>query len=143
VSGAVYEGAQVSSGWRFNGVSGAVTAGDDKRLDVGENEAVTLEAWLNAGVNSPDFGVNTIAGKRYAPTISSATGYELLLLYGKPAFQIANANGVYTFTAGGEVRNTGWRHLVVTLDRASPSGGKFYLDGVNIGTFDPRRSVVR
>ncbi len=49
-----------------------------------------------------------------------------------------NGSGVATFVATGDLRaDGGYHHLVATLDRSSTNGGKIYVDGTAILTFDP------
>lgn len=137
LSGATYTSAVVGQGFNFDGVNDGVTAAGDPRLNLGATDDVTIETWIKPLTTSTTYGVTSIAGKRYSPNIYSAVGYELFLAYGVPGFQIANASGVATFNASGDLRDGGYHHLAVTMDRGSTTGGHIYVDGVSILTFNP------
>ncbi|TAK67373.1 MAG: T9SS type A sorting domain-containing protein [Bacteroidetes bacterium] len=52
---------------------------------------------------------------------------------------MCDENGCTDFTSpsGLELPQGDWVHIAVTVDRDQPDGGKFYLDGALIETFDP------
>lgn len=138
VSGATYESAVVSRGFSFDGVNDAVTAANDNALNLATtNDNITIETWIKAEENSTDYGVMSVAGKRYSPNEWTATGYELYLLDGSPGFQIANSSGIASYTATGDLRDGGYHHVAVTMDRSLTNGGTIYVDGSPILTFNP------
>jgi len=77
-----------------------------------------------------------------------ARGWALSLFYGMPALTLGDGTGTGhcdgmpgsacsryyapTFVADGS-----WRHIAVTVDRDDPAGGRIYVDGVPVWTFDP------
>jgi hypothetical protein len=137
LSGASYESGAVLQGFNYDGVDDGVTAANDNALNLSTtNDNITIETWINAQVNYNDYGVMSVAGKRYSPNSYTATGYELYLLNGAPGFQIANSSGIASYTATGDLRN-GYHHVAVTMDRSLTNGGKIYVDGTAILTFNP------
>jgi len=38
-------------------------------------------------------------------------------------------------SAGPDLRDGGWHHVAVTVDRASSTGGRLYVDGIQVGGF--------
>jgi hypothetical protein len=138
LSGATYESAIASQGFSFDGVNDGVTAANDNALNlVTGNDQVTVEAWIKPLTNTTTYGVMTVIGKRYTPDAYTTIGYELFLLNGAPGFQIMNLSGVATFTATGNLRDGSYHHVAVTLDRSSTTGGKIYVDGTPVLTFNP------
>ena len=134
ISGATYESGVVQQGFSFDGVDDGVTAANDNVLNVAANEAITIEAWIKPIEGN---GIQSVAGKRYSPTTSSATGYELFLIGGVPGFQIANASGYANYFASCDPLYDGCHHVAVTLNRTSSTGGNIYVDGTAVLTFDP------
>ncbi|NET36860.1 MAG: protein kinase [Cyanothece sp. SIO1E1] len=68
-------------------------------------------------------------------------GYALVMQNGNLGFQLADGKGWLhagyshkTFIADGK-----WHDVMVMVDRDRPNGGKFYIDGEMVGTFDPTR----
>ncbi len=142
LSGATYEPAVVSSGFSFDGVNDGVTTAHNDALNISTNDNLTIEAWLKPLANSTTYGVMTVAGKRKSPDTVTTLGYELSLVYGEPCFQISDAPlrsyNYATFIASGhDLRDGGYHHLAVTMDRSSTNGGHIYVDGTSVLTFDP------
>ncbi len=137
-SGATYAPAVVSQGFSFDGVNDGVTAAHDNALNlVTAEDEVTVAAWIKPLANTTTYGVMSVIGKRYAPNAYTTTGYEMFLINGVPGFQIMNSSGVATFIATGDLRNGSYHHVAVTMDRNSTTGGKIYVDGTAILTFNP------
>jgi hypothetical protein len=138
LSGATYESAIASQGFSFDGVNDGVTAADDNALNlVTTNDNVTVEAWIKPLTNSTTYGVMTVIGKRYTPDAFTTIGYEMFVMNGAPGFQIMNLSGVATFTATNHLRDGSYHHMAATLDRSSTNGGKIYVDGIPVLTFNP------
>ena len=139
LSGATYESAVASQGFSFDGSNDGVTAANDNALNLATtNDSVTLEAWVKPLANTTTYGVMSVVGKRYSPNSYTATGYELYLVNGVPGFQIANGTSYANFSATGDLRDGGYHHLVVTMDRSIVNGGHIYVDGVAKLDFNPR-----
>lgn len=138
LSNVTYDSAVVGQGFYFNGTNAGASGADDPALNLGANDDITIEAWIQPLTNTTTYGVMSIAGKRYAPDSSSAIGYELFLADGVPGFQIANTSGTpVSFIATNDLRGSGYHHLAVTMDRDATDGGHIYVDGVSVWTFQP------
>jgi hypothetical protein len=136
-SGATYAPAVASQGFSFDGVNDGVTAAHDNALNlVTADDDVTVAAWIKPLANTT-YGVMSVIGKRYTPNAYTTTGYEMFLINGVPGFQIMNSSGVATFIATGDLRDGSYHHVAATLDRSSTNGGKIYVDGTAILTFNP------
>jgi hypothetical protein len=134
-NGATYAAAAVGSGFSFDGEDDGVTAWVDSALNLGANDNLTIEAWVQPQANTNDYNVMSVVGKRDAdgwPVV----GYELFLADGAPGFQIADSSGYASFVATNDLRG-GYHHLAVTLDRSSTNGGHIYVDGIPVLEFDP------
>ena len=141
VSGATYESAVVAQGFSFDGVNDGVTIPHNDALNISTNDNLTIEAWLKPLTNSTTYGVTSIAGKRQSPNTYTTLGYELCLVYGKPTFQISDAPlrayNYATFSTTNDLRDGGYHHVAVTMDRGSSTGGHIYVDGVAVLEFNP------
>jgi hypothetical protein len=138
LSGATYESAIASQGFSFDGVNDGVTAADDNSLNlVTTNDNVTVETWIKPLTNNTTYGVMSVIGKRYTPDAYTTIGYEMFVMNGAPGFQIMNLSGVATFTATNHLRDGSYHHVAATLDRSSTNGGKIYVDGIPVLTFNP------
>jgi len=138
LSGATYESAIASQGFSFDGVNDGVTAADDNALNLATtNDHVTVEAWIKPLTNTTTYGVMSVIGKRYTPDAYTTIGYEMFVLNGVPGFQIMNLSGVATFVATNHLRDGSYHHVAATLDRSSTNGGKIYVDGIPVLTFNP------
>jgi len=131
---------KVLQGFEFHSVLGErVKVPDADPLDFGANADFSIEAWIKAESASTAYGVQTIVDKRYTPNDSTATGYALYLQNGKLACQLAVGGSAVNFgPVGNDLRNDAkFHHVAVTVDRDSPTGLKFYIDGVLCGTLNP------
>lgn len=87
------------------------------------NEAVVVEKSVTQG--------SAIRGYSLSLQKSSASyGYDL-------RFQLADGTASSWQTTLAAPIASGWRHVAVTVERKSTSGGRFYLDGSLVGTFNP------
>jgi hypothetical protein len=74
------------------------------------------------------------------PNDLGAIGYELNLVAGKVQIQISDSlTKPYLIVGqvGPDLRDGAWHHVAVTFQRTNTSGGKFFVDGQLIHTFDP------
>lgn len=143
INGASNVSARVSSGFYFDGGDDKAWAAHDSALNISTNDNLTIEAWIKPEANSTDYGVMSIAGKRLAPSSSSALGYELFLSYGKLGFQICDAplrSGNYAnyIASNPYLIDAGYHHVAVAMDRSLTNGGQLYVDGVSVLTFNPK-----
>jgi hypothetical protein len=117
----------------FDGASQYVAVPDYAAINVGANEDFSIDAWVKRDPASGNT-VRIIADKR--DPVSGA-GYSLSISYGNLIFQMADP-GYTNYRDTGTVPADGqWHFVAVTVSRASTTGGRFYVDGIATGTFDP------
>ena len=82
----------------------------------------------------------TIVDKRLSPSLDHDVGYELAVVYGQLHFRMSDSlsGPSYGFgPAGPDLRDGKFHHVAVTVARSSATGGKLYVDGQEVLTFDP------
>ena len=89
-----------------------------------------------------DFGVMPIVDKHHPRSTIEAVGYQLYLDHGRLACQLAGPPmrpmGFQNFVSPAPNLHDGrWHHVVLTVERNSATGGKLYVDGRLMLTFDP------
>lgn len=159
--------ARSAIGLSFVGTSGNVSVPDSPELAVRGAQNFSVMAWIQpmpAPANS--FGVMSIVEKRKVGGITTALGFSLHLEYGRLSCQLAPTPGL-AFTradiiapsrwiaiwkarnapapvnrfisAGPDLTDGKFHHVALTLDRGSPTGGKLWVDGSAVLTFDPTK----
>ena len=132
----------VAGGLSFDGANDYVNVLDHPSLNFGQGN-LSIDAWIKT---SDTGGVKVVVDKRVEA--ASVRGYSLYLVNGVLAFQLANGVGspicapgptssCTNWSAGVFVANGQWRHIAVTVERTGTTGGRFYVDGVLVNTFNP------
>jgi hypothetical protein len=154
------------SAWSFDGKQAAILVADAPDLHFGAGQNFSVLARIQPQANNNSFGVSSIVDKRQVSGITAALGFSLHLEYGFLACQIAPAppvrwkfsdftspkrikgawqrrkspGPVYRFISTGPLLTDGQSHFVaLTLDHRSISGGKLFVDGVVVTTFNPTK----
>ena len=134
--GASYANGVVGQGFNLDGVAGRVLVPDAPELNFGSHQNLSIECWIKAFPNSNPSNVRSIVEKRNAA--ENYRGYTLFLWDGFLAFQLSEISvGVNYFSGGADLRDDVFHHVAVTVDRDSPTGGRLFVDGQVIYTFDP------
>lgn len=124
-------------GLDFNGSHEYVSVPDHPSLDFGAGD-FTIEAWIRTADTS-----GTIVSKRVNYGRGHYVGYVFMINDGRLLVQLsdaANSEQNYLSSSSSVVNDMQWHHVAVAIDRSSSVGGKVYLDGVNILTFNPKRT---
>jgi concanavalin A-like lectin/glucanase superfamily protein len=120
---------------------GGVTVPNNSSLNIPATTNFTIEAWVQPQSATTSYDVMSILEKRYTPDAFSAVGYELCLISGKLAVQISDSLNVYPLVvvadSTADLRDTYWHHVAVSVNRTCTDGGRLYVDGVRVATFDP------
>ena len=96
---------------------------------------LSLDAW----VKHPNHGgVSTLLDTRKVVSRGETRGVALFLSNGKLGFQMFDGASHTNWVSGTTVAGDQWRHVTVTVDRDQANGGKIYVDGQVVHTFDPR-----
>jgi len=134
---------RVAAALQFNGTTQYVAVPDAPELDLGTGD-LTIDAW----VRTTGTGVQSIVDKRS----SAAQGYAFFLFDGRLGLQLGDRNvsaicsssstaaSCTNFIAAPTstlVNDGNWHLVAATVDRDFAQGGKLYVDGVVVLTFDP------
>jgi hypothetical protein len=140
-AGVTYAPAEVGLGFNLDGQPHQILVPDAPQLDFSSNQDFSIETWIQPLSNPGNFqDVMTVVSKRIAPDTITQLGYELFLQGGVLCFQMADTLAPYSwhnFSAGPDLRDGLFHHVAVTVQRNSTNGGRFYIDGQSVLTFDP------
>jgi len=152
----------------FDGRGGRVVVTNSPRLNFDARQDFSVTARIKPLRAETPFGVMSIVDKRQVNGISAALGYSLHLEDGRLACQLAprgrwplkfadftspaRIKAVWqrrkmlvpmTFarfiSTGPDLRDDQFHDVVLTVQRQSPTGGKLYVDGAVVLTFDPTK----
>jgi len=125
-----YGPGMVGQAFTFGGTPGMVEVPEDDSLDPGIGD-FTVESWIQT--TTPNVGI--IGCKR---GYGAELGWCLYLRYGYPFARVVDDVGNLG-RWGNETHylaDGSWHHFAMTVDRASTTGAVFYVDGVEIASFD-------
>ncbi len=116
----------------FSG-SNSVDVPDHPELNLGTGD-FSVDLWIKTTDSS---STRTIIDKRTG-TLPYVTGYSIYLWNGKLGLHLADGTGFTNWNSTGFVADGSWHQVAITVDRDSPSGLLFYVDGSAVGTsFNP------
>lgn len=133
---------KVSQSFNLDGVDDRVLVANTAALNFGPGADFSIEAWIQPQPAVTDFGVQSIVDKRFTPDSAAAVGYAFALIDGKLACQLADAPlaslDFSTFLSPGpDLRDGQFHHVAMAVERTATNGGKLYVDGQVVLTFDP------
>ncbi len=128
----------------FDG-SNSIEMPNSTTLNFGEGN-FSISTWIKT---TNDYGY--ILNKMYKDNnTGNRQGYALYLSNGKLGVQLADGNGFggcsidssapctdYISDADILINDGEWHLIAVTIDRNNAQGGKFYIDGLEVGVFNP------
>ncbi len=116
----------VGTGLSFDGIDDYVSVPNSSSLNMGTSD-FSIDLWMRM---PPLFNVRSIVDKR--DLSSSALGYTFFTWSGFLSLQLADAGSppFTNYVSNLYVADGNWHHVAVTVDRDSPTGIVFYLDGV-------------
>ncbi len=105
-----------------------------------------VATWIQTHARDNDLAVAPIVDKAETRSTLDAVGFALRLDHGRLACQLACAPrhplGFANYVAPGPTLEDGrWHHVAASVDRDSPLGGRLYVDGRLVLTFDPTRQA--
>jgi hypothetical protein len=131
--GAGYVAGQVGAAFSLPTIADFVQVPDSPTLDFTAN--FSIDAWIRT--TNPTTGRATIVDKRSGSN-TNPVGYHLFIFSGLLGFQLGDGQPFLNHVSPGPLVNDGnWHHVAAAIDRASATGGKLYVDGVQVHTFDP------
>lgn len=119
----------------FDGTQKYVEIPDNPNLNFGTGD-LTISAKVKTTSTS---GIEVILDKR-VETSGSVQGYHLVNSNGKLLLQLADGvgQGWTNYESGVSIADDKLHHIAVTVDRDQADGGRWYLDGVEVGNrFNP------
>jgi len=129
---AVANPAKVLSGRAFDGSSGHILVPDAAAIDPGAGD-FSVDAWIQPRAVD---GRRPIVSKMYAPA-DAPWGWLFALEGGRLSLTVNNEGSSLTGTAPTAMTVDGQWHLVAaTVQRGSATGGRLYIDGALVHTFD-------
>jgi hypothetical protein len=157
---------ETSRAFSFDGASGRVVVPDSPELNFRAGKDFSIAAWIKPLPANTSFGVMSIVDKRKVSGITAALGYSFHLDDGRLACQLAPAarwplrfcdftswssiSAVWQrrkqlvpmkfssfVSPGPDLRDGEFHHVAMTIERRSRTGGKLYVDGEVVLTFDP------
>lgn len=145
-NGAGYGPGEVGSAFSFDGVYSRVYVPSSPVLNFGTNRNFSVEAWIQPQPNDNNYnGIAVITEKVISFGPNSAVGWQLYIQNGRLGFQLMQTpmlHGYIWTSAGPDLRDGQFHHVAATLDRASTTGGRLYVDGNLVLTFDPTQDPV-
>jgi hypothetical protein len=151
-------------GFSFEGTSGIVSVPDSPELAVRGGQNFSVMAWIQPMRANNSFGVMSIVEKRKVGGIITARGFSLHLENGHLSCQLSPAPGLALTRAdilaparwvalwkgrnalapanrfvssGPDLMDGKFHHVALTLNRSSSTGGKLWVDGQVVLTFNP------
>lgn len=134
VGGAGYTTGEVLQGFSLNATTQYVRVPDNTSLNFGTGD-LSIDAWVRM---EPTAVTRTIVDKRTGD-LTNTTGYHFFIHNGRLGFQLGDGGATYNAIAPNANGFSGTipRHVAVTVDRDMTDGGKLYVDGQLVHTFDP------
>ncbi|MDJ0745571.1 MAG: SGNH/GDSL hydrolase family protein [Xenococcaceae cyanobacterium MO_167.B27] len=124
--------AVVDDGLFFDGVNDFVEVADNDALDFGIGD-FSLSTWIKT---TDVTGTDVILDKRVEQS-GAVQGYVLYNFGGNLGFQLADGNGFTNYISDVSIADGDWHFVTVTVDRDSTNGGKWYVDGELVDSFNP------
>ena len=102
----------------------------------------SIASWIRSHALDNDFGVMPIVDKHQTPSTIESIGFEFYLDHGRLACQLSQAPmrplAFQNFiSAAPTLLDRHWHHVAMTVKRNSGTGGKLYVDGLQVFVFDP------
>jgi hypothetical protein len=151
---------------RFDGNSSRAQVSNSPAFDIRAGHDFSVACWIKPEKAETSFGVMSLVEKRKVGGITTALGFSLHLEYGRLATQISPA-GRFTLTGADLISPSRWvlawqnrnalatvnrfistgpdlgddafHQVALTVKRSSKTGGKLYVDGECVLTFDPTK----
>ncbi len=128
---------EVANALQFNGTNSYVQALSTSSNNLGTSD-LSIDAWVKIASSGDDAGVVAITDKRDQYP-NPLRGYHFFLYNGKIGIQLADSSGYANYISTTAVpADNQWHLIAVTVQRSSPTGGVWYLDGLPIDSpFNP------
>ncbi|MCP4157124.1 MAG: LamG domain-containing protein [bacterium] len=122
---------QVAGGIQLDGSNDYIVVDNHPNFNFGTGD-FSIAAWIKTG---DTYG--NIVSKRYS---HNSIGYLFMVYNGRLLLQMTDdINGWFNYYSDSSfyVADNNWHHVAVTVDRDNSAGGKMYVDGNVVFTFNP------
>ncbi len=124
---------QVAAAYDFDGSNDYVYANDSSTLDFGYGD-FSIDAWIKTtDSNATIVSKRQVVSGKYVGYLFMVNGGKLLLQIGDTTNSWSN----YHSSSMPSVNDGQWHLVAVTVDRSSTTGGRMYIDGNLVYTFNP------
>lgn len=124
---------KVAGAYDFDGSNDYVYVNDNSALDFGTGD-FSIDAWIKTTDSNATFvSKRQLTGGKYVGYLFMVNGGRLLLQMGDTTNSWFN----YHSSSTPRVDDGQWHLVAVTVDRSSSSGGRMYIDGNLVYTFNP------
>ncbi len=142
--GISYLDAKTGPGFYFDGGENQILVPGSPDLNFGPGQDFSIEAWIEPASPPPQMtdDILPIADKRITPNNTRCLGFVLCLYHGQLSFRMSDnldENGDEWHAPGPNLFDGNFHQVAVTVVRNAADGGKLYVDGQLILTFDPTR----
>ncbi|HSU53428.1 MAG TPA: LamG-like jellyroll fold domain-containing protein, partial [Candidatus Dormibacteraeota bacterium] len=143
----LYATGKVGQAFNHDGFASRLLVASSPSLNFGSNADFSIEGWIKAiSPFEPPFRGSATTNP-LVPLIekrsfigNSGIGYSFLLNQGRLSFGLSSVIGTNfpTFISSGpDLRDAMFHHVAVTVSRNDTNGGKLYVDGQEMLTFNP------
>lgn len=132
MGGTGFDPGVVGQAFSFDGYYNFVEVTDSPSLNIGTDD-FSIDAWIRTTYDD----VQTIMDKRVFSLAGVELGYHFFAGLAGLSFQMANGDSYMNYDSGAFVQDGNFHHVAVTVRRGSLEGGKIFVDGVVVLTFDP------
>lgn len=128
----------------FDGVNDYADVADNNTVDI-EASDFSISVWIKptiAGYNLLDKRDQSNNDNGYLLYTDSLTGILSFRICGDYRYNGVTYNGKISYPSGITVPQGVYNHVVITVDRDSTTGMKFYLNNTLVSTQDPTRNIL-
>ena len=120
----------------FDRIKDCVKVPDNPALNFGTGD-FSISIWIKTTDRS---GIDPILDKRIE-TSGPIQGYHLFNYQGRLGLQLADGTSWNNYHSNILIVDGRWHQVTVSIDRDSPSGGKWYVDGQLVDSFNPTSRI--
>src|ERR1700722_677374 len=141
-AGITYSPSKTGLGFNFDGTANRVIVPNAPALNFGAGQDFSIEGWIQPDADASRLtdDIMSFIDKRNALNRVQCQGYEFNLWHGRVHCRLSDSiagNGGDWGSAGPDLRDGRMHQVALTVARNSTDGGKMYVDGQIVSTFDP------
>jgi hypothetical protein len=140
LNGIGFTNGMVNQAFSFDGLDDRIIVSNAPSLNFGHGQDFSIEAWILPLPSVTSYDVMSIVDKRFSPDTTHCQGYEFNLISGRIHCRLSDStidNGSEFGPVGPDLRDGNFHHVALTVSRAASDGGRLFVDGNVVLTFDP------